>query len=88
MKINNFPKVQSLYQSQQKKMEEQKARVQSDQMNISGKAKGLSELVKKLDQLPDVRAEKVAELKEKISEGNYQVDSKAIAKKIISRMRS
>ena len=39
--------------------------------------------MKILDTLPDVREEKVAQIKQRIEEGSYEIDGKKIAEKMI-----
>ncbi len=47
------------------------------------KAKEIRELAKVIKGLPDIREEKVAELKKQIDQGTYKIDGKKIAFKMI-----
>ena len=58
--------------------------VQADAVVISGKAKEASVIAKALKDLPEVRSDKVAELKAKLASGSYSVSGKTIAEKIVS----
>ncbi len=50
---------------------------------ISGKAREFSKAKAVASSAPDVREEKVAELKRKISEGKYQVNAEALADRMV-----
>lgn len=58
--------------------------VESDEVSISEKGKDVSEMTSTLKEMPDVRADKVAELKERIANGTYNISGKDIASKIIN----
>lgn len=60
------------------------AAVESDAVSISEKGKDVSEMTRTLKEMPDVRADKIADLKERISNGTYNVSGKDIASKIIN----
>jgi negative regulator of flagellin synthesis FlgM len=51
--------------------------------DISSKAKEMSQAKAVADGTPDVREEKIAELRKKISEGKYKVDANAIADRMV-----
>jgi len=50
---------------------------------LYSKAKEIRELAKVIKDLPDIREEKVAELKKQIDQGTYKVDGEKIAFKMI-----
>ena len=52
-------------------------------MVLYSKAKEIRELAKVIKDLPDIREEKVAELKKQIDQGTYKVDEEKIAFKMI-----
>jgi negative regulator of flagellin synthesis FlgM len=54
-----------------------------DSVELSPKAKEMQEAMKILDTLPDVREDKVAQIKQQIEEGSYEIDGKKIAEKMI-----
>ncbi len=58
--------------------------VESDEVSISEKGKDVSEMTRTLKEMPDVRADKVADLKERIANGPYNISGKDIASKIIN----
>jgi len=60
-----------------------KGGLSEDKVALSPEAKQIQEAKKLLDSLPDVREEKVAEIREQIENGTYSVDSEKIAFKMI-----
>ena len=54
-----------------------------DAVTISEKGKDVSGITQLLKEMPDVREKRVAELKEKIASGNYNVSGRDIASKIV-----
>lgn len=58
--------------------------VESDAVSISEKGKDVSEMTRTLKELPDVRADKIADLKERIANGTYNVSGKDVAAKIVN----
>lgn len=57
----------------------------SDSLVLSGKAQELNFAKEQVLKSPEVRADKILELKERIAQGNYQVSGNDIAAKIIGR---
>jgi negative regulator of flagellin synthesis FlgM len=55
----------------------------TDTVVISDAAKRIQETRAKLDEVPDVREEKVAELRNQIQNGTYQVDAQKTAEKLL-----
>ena len=60
-----------------------KAAPKTDTVVISDAAKRIQEARAQLDQISDVREDKVAELKKQIESGSYKVDSEQIAEKML-----
>ncbi len=60
-----------------------KITTKGDSVELSPEAKTLGKAIAVLEDLPDIREEKVAEIRERIENGTYQVDGKDIAEKII-----
>ena len=87
MKIFNNPninRVTELYNRNKRATERVKhISTPKDQIEISAKAKDFQVAMKAFKKLPDVREDKVAEIKEKIQNNNYNVSGKEIAHKII-----
>lgn len=57
--------------------------VKTDTVDISDAAKRVRAAREELDRIPDVREDKVAELKKQIESGSYKVDSEQIAEKML-----
>jgi negative regulator of flagellin synthesis FlgM len=60
-----------------------KAAVKTDTVVISDAAKRIQEIRNQLDEIPDVRDDKVAELKNQIENGTYEINADKIAETII-----
>ena len=61
----------------------EKTAVKSDTVLISDTAKRIQEARKQLDRIPDIREDKVAQLKNQINNGTYEINSEKIADKMI-----
>ncbi len=59
---------------------------EKDMVNLSKEAKELIKLKALIDQLPDIRTEKIEALKKAIESGSYTVDSLKLAEKILEEM--
>jgi negative regulator of flagellin synthesis FlgM len=57
--------------------------LKTDTVVISDAAKRIQEAQKQIQAIPDVRAEKVAEIKSQIENGTYQINADQIAGKMI-----
>ncbi|UCE55416.1 MAG: flagellar biosynthesis anti-sigma factor FlgM [Desulfobacterales bacterium] len=55
----------------------------ADKVDISDAAKEIQEVRKQLDNTPDVRTEKVEQLKNQIEKGTYEIKSEEIAEKML-----
>ena len=55
----------------------------TDTVNISDAAKEIQEVREELDNIPDVRADKVEQLKNQIENGTYEIKSEEIAEKML-----
>ncbi|MBF0330115.1 MAG: flagellar biosynthesis anti-sigma factor FlgM [Nitrospirae bacterium] len=55
----------------------------SDQVTVSEKAKEIGRLQQEVQKMPDVRADKVDDVKEKIKAGTYNVKGEAVAGKML-----
>ena len=87
MKINNIQagKINQYYKKMQQKQTEKK-QTKDDSTRISAKAKEIMTARAELKEMPQIREEKVAALKERVQSGNYQVDSKKLAAKILNNV--
>ncbi len=54
----------------------------ADQVELSPGARDLQNIESRIRELPDVNQERVAQIKEAIRDGNYQVDPSRLASKI------
>ncbi|MDH5763382.1 MAG: flagellar biosynthesis anti-sigma factor FlgM [Nitrospinota bacterium] len=54
-----------------------------EQIALSAKAKGIQKALETVQTSPDIRSEKVAEIKNQIASNTYRVDSEALAEKIL-----
>lgn len=87
MKIFNNPnisQIMKLYNKSIKPSEKTgEVTVSKDQLEISEKAKEFQVAMKAFKNLPEVRKEKVEDLKEKIQTNSYNVSGKEVADKLI-----
>lgn len=63
--------------------QEAKQQVKTDTVEISNTAKKIQEASKQLKTIPDVREDKVAQLKEQVENGTYEIDADKIADKML-----
>jgi flagellar biosynthesis anti-sigma factor FlgM len=56
-----------------------------DKVELSAESKEIKKINDVLEMTPDVRADRVAELKKLVQEDRYQVDSNALAEKMIDQ---
>jgi len=56
---------------------------QGEKVNLSAEGKDIQQARKVIDNLPDVRTEKVEDLRNKIEQGTYHVSGDKIAEKMI-----
>lgn len=64
--------------------QQQASTVESDNVTISEKGKDVSEMTRTLKSMPEVRADKIADLKERIANGTYNVSARDVATKIVN----
>jgi negative regulator of flagellin synthesis FlgM len=77
------------YQKADKVQEESSQKVggnaaPEEKVNLSTKARDIQQLRDAVNQLPDVREDKVRELKDKVDKGAYDVNGQKIAEKMVS----
>ncbi|MEE9495678.1 MAG: flagellar biosynthesis anti-sigma factor FlgM, partial [Desulfobacterales bacterium] len=61
----------------------EKQETKSDTVVLSDTAKKIQETQTQLKAIPDVREDKVAQLKEQIEKGTYEIDEEKIADKML-----
>ncbi len=57
-----------------------------DRITLSGKAKEINELKGFIDQMPEIRTDRVESLKKAIDSGTYDMDMLKVAKKILEEI--
>ncbi|MDP2799288.1 MAG: flagellar biosynthesis anti-sigma factor FlgM [Deltaproteobacteria bacterium] len=80
---------QAAQEPRQVEREKQAAAEQSqatDKVELSAASRDIQKIQEVLKNTPDVRAEKVQELKSKIESGQYRVDAREIANKMVSNL--
>ena len=98
MKIENDRQLQNInvYQNQavEKKVAEESAKNASqaqaaggDRVELSVRKGEVDKLSKQAAAISDTRAEKVADLKLRVQQGTYQVDSRMVAEKMLDHFR-
>lgn len=90
MKINSvkFNNIDNIYKTKKLEIEKTKTNNKSDSIQISDLGKYLNKVnTNKINSSEeDVNMDKVNDIKKRIENGTYTVDSKALAKKIIEKM--
>jgi negative regulator of flagellin synthesis FlgM len=64
------------------------AQQRADRIELSQQAMDFQVALKALSGLPDIREQKVADIKSRIEAGKYRVEARDIADRIIDRLRS
>jgi len=57
-----------------------------DKISLSGKAQEINELKQIIKDMPDIRTDKVDQLKKAIDSGSYNIDSYKVAEKILEEI--
>ncbi|MBI4682649.1 MAG: flagellar biosynthesis anti-sigma factor FlgM [Nitrospirae bacterium] len=83
-----YNKVQDLNKNQEpvKKDNVEKADIDQDKISLSGKAMEIRELKDLIEQLPDIRKDKVEQIKKAVDAGNYNIDSLKVAERILEEI--
>jgi len=63
-----------------------KADDSKDKISLSGQAKEINELKRLISDLPEMRSDRIDALKKAIESGNYNIDAKKIAEKILEEL--
>ncbi|MCR5176495.1 MAG: flagellar biosynthesis anti-sigma factor FlgM [Anaerovibrio sp.] len=83
---NNLQGIASIYANQgnanksAKSVQEMEKR---DEIHISKQGQNVSEMVKKMNEMDDIRQDRVTELENLIASGNYHVSSRELAESIM-----
>ncbi len=57
-----------------------------DRVDLSGKANGMAEMLNTINQLPDIRMDKVEAIRKSVIDGTYKIEPGKIAAKMIDEM--
>jgi len=57
-----------------------------DKVDLSGRAKGMAEMTGAINQMPEIRTEKVEAIGKSVNDGTYKVDPEKVASKMIDEM--
>ncbi len=90
MKIANIGNIQSMmnvYKNQGLKSSESKSASRMDEVQISSEALDFQTVLNAAKNIPDIRQDKVNELKQQIDSGTYRVDAHKIAEKMLNSAR-
>lgn len=85
MKIfnNNINKIQSAYNKNKTNIDKSSKVDKKDQFIISEQGKMIQKAVKMAKDSPDIRKEKIEKIKTQMKNGNYNIDSKLVAQRIL-----
>jgi len=87
---NSLTELISQYKTNEKKVSSEAEKqaadsvVQEDKVSLSSTARDIQQAKKAVEELPDVREEKVRELKDRIEAGKYDVNGEKIAGKMLN----
>lgn len=86
MRIDAYNQVNQIYKSDNKMKAGKVSKVSKrDGYEISSFGKAYQAARQAMNSVPDIREDKVAQIKEKIDNGTYEVSGEEFAEKIISR---
>lgn len=86
MRIEAYTQVQQLYQTQKANKPQATAKPSfADQLSISSMGKDIQTAKAAMKNVPDVRADVVAPIKEQINNGSYEVDVNSFADKLFAK---
>ena len=88
MRIEAYNQIQQIYKPKQaaKNKQTDAASYSSDQLHISSAGKDFQAVKSAVAAAPDVREDLVADIKAKINDGTYQVDTSAFADKLLAKI--
>jgi negative regulator of flagellin synthesis FlgM len=86
MRIDAFNKISKIYEANNvKSTSKTKGRSFSDKLEISQTGKDYQIAKQVIARVPDVREEKIKEIKEKMNAGTYDISMQDVADKLIER---
>lgn len=86
MRIGGIREVSQLYTAQSIPPKTEQINRRQDELEISMVAKDYQYAKDLMKQVPEVRTEKVEQLKESIRSGNYSVNARELAEKMVSQL--
>ena len=91
MKVFNNPQIQQVLKSYQKTVakteKSEPAAMAQDKIEISDAAKDAQVAMKAFNDVPEVRQDKIDELKSQIQSGQYKPSTEAVADKLLESIR-
>ncbi len=84
--VQNNQATQVAQQAEREKQASAEQSQAADKVELSAASRDIQKIQEVLKNTPDIRAEKVQELKSKIESGQYRVDAREIANKMISSL--
>lgn len=81
-----FEQVMAVYRNQMQKTPEKTETGRKDSLSLSGDAKAINEVRDLLKFTPEVRQERIDEIKKAIENGEYKVDGQKVAEKMLQHM--
>ena len=86
MRVDAYSKIAQVYQTNALQKMEKKANVLAkDQVEISSMGNDYQIAKKAVSESPDIRADKVQDIKERIASGTYNVNMEEVADNILKR---
>lgn len=73
-------------QETEKKADTEKTEGSADRISLSGRAREISELKGMIEALPEIRTNKVEDIKKAVDAGSYNIDSLKVAEKILQEI--
>ncbi len=87
MKVNKTDNIMKVYNNMSSnKVNANKNKLEKDNINLSERAKDYQFAMEKIKKVPDIRIDKVKDLKEKVQSGNYNVEGKKIVEKMFENI--
>jgi len=80
--LQQYQKIEKVQSEQSQKVDGNAA--PEEKVNLSTKARDIQQLREAVNQLPDVREDKVRALKDQVDRGAYDVNGQKIAEKMVS----
>jgi len=91
MKINNLMQTNQILKTYQKAVERtekvEPAAMARDKIEISDEARDFQTAMKAFKELPDVRQDKIEELKSQVESGQYKPSAEAVVDKILEAIK-